>query len=159
MQEINEINFTKYLQSKLNNKTFIHMMEILSFIFNFPAYFLIMVILLYNNFITSYQFILVHIGMFSSIMVKNIVKRIRPYKANAEVILLDRAKFDEYSFPSIHTYNAFILSFILDDNLYYIPYMVGFSRIFLGVHYLTDVVGGYLFACIVLESSNWLSKY
>ena len=92
-------------------------------------------------------------------MLKYIIKRIRPYKANTEVILLDPAKVDIYSFPSGHTYNAFILSFMLNNNLYYIPYMVGFSRIFLGAHYLTDVVGGYLFACIVLESSNWLSKY
>ena len=73
---------------------------------------------------------------------------------------------DMYSFPSGHVFNATILAYILYNNfpsigskIIILPILVGISRIYLGVHYLSDVIGGMLLGYMLLGSSNWLSKY
>ena len=65
-------------------------------------------------------------------------------------------KVDHYSFPSGHTFNAFLLFYILNHNgfligyMYYlIPYLVGLSRIVLKVHYISDVLVGGLLAKMI----------
>jgi len=81
-------------------------------------------------------------------LVKNLIKRERPFRAieNLSNLIVPP---DKYSFPSGHTAGAFIIAQImsfqfpaLEGPLFIWAGLVGISRIFLRVHYPTDVVAG-----------------
>ena len=86
---------------------------------------------------------------------KNFIARPRPYDVSAELLPAIEVLSD-YSFPSGHTALAFALAFVFYRYLpkkYGVPAiviasLVGLSRVHLGVHYLSDVIGGIIFAYI-----------
>ena len=77
-----------------------------------------------------------------NIVLKNLVARTRPYDVNTGVHLLV-AKLHDYSFPSGHTAASFASVTTL-----YLACLIAISRLYLYVHYPTDVLGGILFGVI-----------
>ena len=159
-----EINTIKYIQNfpSDNNIFTTCIMEIISAPFNLMLFLTISLILNTYNKISDKQLLVLLSSQIIVGIIKQIIKRERPFIANNEIKLYDSSIIDQYSFPSGHTLNAFLLSFMLKNNLGTglgpIPYLVGLSRIYLGVHYPSDIFGGFILAKIMLDSPNWLPK-
>ena len=119
-------------------------------------YLLIVVILYFFKKISILQLFIIYSSQIIVGIIKYLVKRPRPCDdAQGKIIRLEPMSLDHYSFPSGHTLNAFLLSIILKKNLgidlSIISYLVGLSRVYLGVHYPSDILGGILLAKIILN--------
>ncbi len=95
-----------------------------------------------------------------NVWLKPMVARIRPYDVNTAVQLLIPKPVD-FSFPSGHTAAAFASTAALyaSKNRLWLPALVlsvllAFSRMYLYVHYPTDVLGGALLGGL----SGWLGN-
>ena len=83
-------------------------------------------------------------------ILKNIIKRDRPFVALKNLKLLIPPP-GSYSFPSGHTASSFaVFGVFYFLNLRYkwlvflVAFLIAFSRIYLEVHYFTDIIGGIL---------------
>jgi undecaprenyl-diphosphatase len=85
---------------------------------------------------------------------KKLTSRPRPFVALPAVVRLV-APPDEFSFPSGHTAAAFVMLTVLGSayTLLAVPLaalsvLIGISRVYLGVHYPSDVAAGALLGCL-----------
>ncbi len=97
-----------------------------------------------------------------NIFVKRISKRARPFTKNDEVNLLINPPKD-YSFPSGHTLCAFMCATIIAAHIFWVgvilfvvAVLVAFSRMYLYVHYPSDVFVGALMGIFIALISNQL---
>ena len=96
-------------------------------------------------------------------ILKNLVGRIRPFDVNTSIQLLV-ARPHDYSFPSGHTAASFAAAVILFLQLpkkYGIPalilaVLISFSRLYLGVHYPTDVLAGAVSGTLIALAVHWI---
>jgi undecaprenyl-diphosphatase len=99
---------------------------------------------------------------FSSRLLKDWLGRIRPCHVLEEVRLLTDCN-TSYSFPSSHAVNIFAAAFFLSQPLkklsplfFGIAGIVGYSRIYIGIHYPLDVIGGATIGLLIAWPMRWL---
>jgi len=92
----------------------------------------------------------------SAQLLKPYFMRIRPSHEVYENINLLIGKGGKYSFPSNHAANsmalAFTTSFFFKNSfkyLFILSIMIGFSRIYVGVHYPFDIIFGFIFGYLI----------
>jgi len=98
-------------------------------------------------------------------LVKNIFTRDRPYVKHGDISIL-LAPPDRFSFPSGHTAGAFTVVFFM---WYFYPIwtwpflvlaiLIGFSRMYLGLHYPTDVLAGMVLGYVSVRLALLLSFF
>ena len=97
-----------------------------------------------------------------NVLLKNLVARTRPYDVNTGIQLLV-AKLRDYSFPSGHTAASFasVTALYLSGErriwiiALVISCLIAVSRLYLYVHYPTDILGGIIFGCL----SGWIGYH
>ena len=98
--------------------------------------------------------------LLGNIVLKPWIARIRPYDLNPSIILLLKNPPIDFSFPSGHTYASFASALILCFHkknwgiaAFLLASLIAFSRLYLYVHYPTDVLAGILLGLLI----GWLS--
>ncbi len=99
-------------------------------------------------------------GLITNVALKNLVARIRPYDYTAAIRSLLPPQSD-YSFPSGHTCASFAAAFVCLRRLprnwgagaMVLAGLIAFSRLYLGVHFPTDILGG----LVIGLAAGWLA--
>jgi len=108
--------------------------------------------------------VIILVSDFMAAHLKDVFGRIRPCHALTGVRLLAGCG-GSYSFPSGHATNIFAAMVFLSLRYKkYWPFFIAvavaiaYSRVYVGVHYPLDVLGGAILGSLVALSLNWLDK-
>ncbi len=104
--------------------------------------------------------------LFNNMFLKNVIARVRPYEVVEGLIPLIPGPRD-YSFPSGHTASSFAAALSIYWNMpekygicaVILAGLIALSRLYLGVHYPTDVLGGIAGGFIAAYAAGYLIKY
>lgn len=104
--------------------------------------------------------------LINNMILKNLVGRVRPYEVVEGLRLLIEKQHD-WSFPSGHTASSFAAAVVIVRNLpkwFGIPLMIlavliAFSRLYVGVHYPTDVLVGLISGTAIAVLTQFLMEH
>ncbi len=95
---------------------------------------------------------------------KFLIDRARPYETIESARLLTPQEFDP-SFPSGHVEMSFLASTVISrfhpeyaKYLYAFSFIVALSRVYVGVHFPGDVLGGIVVGVIIGKAMIWVAK-
>lgn len=105
-------------------------------------------------------------ALITNVTLKNLVARTRPYEVVEGLALLIEKQRD-YSFPSGHTCASFAAAGVywrmlpkkFGIPLVILAAMIAFSRLYVGVHYPTDVLAGLLIGLFAAWAARHMQKY
>ncbi len=115
------------------------------------------------GFMTSLSLILDLLSV--NVLIKNLAARTRPYEVIEGLTSLIGPQSD-FSFPSGHTAASFAFATVIlftAPKKYSVPtlilaFLIALSRIYLGVHYPTDILGGIVIGAICGIASVYIIK-
>lgn len=94
-------------------------------------------------------------SLIGEVFIKNIIQRPRAFTTFPDIEIIIKAPLS-YSFPSGHTASSFAAAVVLGYYIknwkylfYFFAALVAFSRLYLFVHYPSDILVGILLGCIV----------
>lgn len=157
MQPITDIDFIilDFLREKLSCGFLDTLMPVITFLGNADALWIAvsLVLLFIKRYRKNAVMVLGGLGcctVIGNLILKNLVARARPCHLNTAVHLLVSVPRD-YSFPSGHTMASFAAAVILyrtDKRLgipaFVLAFLIAFSRLYLYVHFPSDVISGAL---------------
>ncbi|MCL4384286.1 phosphatase PAP2 family protein [Patescibacteria group bacterium] len=108
------------------------------------------------------------LGLGINLLLKNVFARPRP-------LISPLIPASSYSFPSGHAMNSLVFYFMISAYMYHFTHnkllsifavlisilmviLIGFSRIYLGVHYPSDILGGYFIGLWWLVTAFFIDK-
>lgn len=163
-------NADKTLLSLISNKTqnsiFDRLMPLITHTNDFGQIYMIfaLLILFWDKNFNAFVYILTALAIglfFGEGVIKRLVKRKRPF-INYHKMLIDLPK--SYSFPSGHTTSSFAVLGVVWMSfprykaiILVFAVLIAFSRLYLHVHYPTDVLGGIALGILCAGFTVWIS--
>ena len=142
-------NVEKKFTKKLQSYNLTNFFRFFSSMVEFKKITILFIILLKTGYISKKQIKNFLIGIFGTIILKNFFRRKRPFRNYHSIKNYDKKYFDEYSFPSGHRFTAFFVALvlcckinnlILKNIIIIVSLVISLSRVYLGVHYASDVL-------------------
>lgn len=169
---IQNLDFTilNFIYENIRNDFLNYPMIFISTLGNAGFIFIVSILILLFNKKTRKIGITLGISLVIGVVIVNLIMkpsiaRVRPYEINQSIELLT-SKMNDYSFPSGHTLAAFEFAtaiFLYNKKWGYVSFifaiLMGFSRLYLYVHFPSDVICGAILGIIFSIISYYITKY